>query len=384
MSEKKLMIPGPVAIPEEVRYAMAVPSMPHYGREWIRLFNETREMAKQLFGTQHDLLIVPGPGTMALEMGLASALEPGDAVAIPLNGFFAERLVTVVERNGLVPVTVDIPLGRPVLGEDLLSLLEAHPEVQAVALVHHETSTGVLNPVRELAEVARSRGALVVLDAVSSMGGVPLPVDAWGIDVCVTVANKVLETPPGVALMSVSPRVWEAVERRQALRGWYLDLKTWRWYEEHWGQWHPTPVTMPTSNIYTLHRSLEMLLAEGVERRYAAYRAAAQAVRRGLETLGFPMFVEEAYASPLATAFRPREDVRAAQLIQWLRDEADIMISGGIGELRGKIMRVGHMGLARKRDYVVAFLLAVEDYLRRQGVDVPHGASLVALNGVER
>ncbi len=384
MSEKKLMIPGPVAIPEEVRYAMAVPSMPHYGREWIRLFNETREMAKQLFSTQHDLLIVPGPGTMALEMGLASALEPGDAVAVPLNGFFAKRLVTVVERNGLVPVTMDIPLGRPVLGEDLLSLLEAHPEVKAVALVHHETSTGVLNPVRELAEVARSRGTLVVLDAVSSMGGVPLPVDAWGIDVCVTVANKVLETPPGVALMSVSPRVWEAVERRQAQRGWYLDLKTWRWYEEHWGQWHPTPVTMPTSNIYTLHRSLEMLLAEGVEQRYAAYRTAAQAVRRGLEALGFPMFVEEAYASPLTTAFRPRDDVRAAQLIQWLRDEADIMISGGIGELRGKIMRVGHMGLARKRDYVVAFLLAVEDYLRRQGVDVPHGASLVALDGVER
>ncbi len=315
---------------------------------------------------------------------MASALEPGDAVLMPCNGFFAERLVTVAKGQALVPVVIDAPAGEPILPETVEAELRAHPNVKAVVLVHHETATCVLNPLEAIAEVVRAHHKLFIVDAVSSIGGVPVSVDAWGIDFCVSVANKALETPPGLALISISPDGWEAIDARQAPRGWYMDLKTWRWYAENWGDWHPTPVTMPVSNVHALHRSLQAMMDQGLEQRYAAYQAAACAVRRGLEALGFPLLVkDDAYASPLTTAFYMRPGVDPAALQKALVEDANVKVSVGIGALHDEILRVGHIGLARKRDYVVAFLLGVEDYLRGQGIPVPAGQSLVALEGVE-
>lgn len=387
MPQTKLMIPGPVDIPETIREAMGVASMPHYGQDWICLFDETKAMLQRVFGTQHDLYIMAGPGTMALEAALGSALEPGDAVLVPSNGFFADRVISLVEGLGLVPVRVPVPLGKPILPEVVETALAAHPEVKALAMVHHETSTCVLNPLESIAAVARAHGVLIVVDAVSSMGGVPLPVDKWDIDLCVTVANKVLETPPALSLLSISPRAWERIEARKAPRGWYMDLRTWRWYAQNWGDWHPTPVTMPTSNLYALNRSLKLLLSDGedgLQRRYAEYGKAATAVRRGLEAVGFPMLVEDAFACPLTTAFCPRPGIDPADLQKALLKDAGVMISGGIGDLKGKILRVGHIGLAREYDYVVAFLLGVENYVRQQGVDIPVGQSLVAVKAMRQ
>jgi alanine-glyoxylate transaminase/serine-glyoxylate transaminase/serine-pyruvate transaminase len=382
MSDPKLMIPGPVDVPDSVREAMAIPSRPHYGNEWICLYGETQEMAKQVFKTKNDLYLMAGPGTMALEAALGSALEPGAHVLVPSNGFFGERLVSLVESLALIPVRVDVKMGQPLLPPIVQRALNEHPEVEAMAVVHHETSTGVLNPLEGLAAAARERDLLVVVDAVSSLGGVPLLVDEWGIDCCVTVANKAFETPPGVALLSVSPRTWERINAREAHRGWYLDLRTWRWYAENWGDWHPTPVTMPTSNINALHHSLQCLLEEGLESRYAAYSAAAMAVQDGLRAMGFSMLTEAPYASPLTTAFQMRPGVKAGALQRSLLEDAGVMVSGGIGELKGKILRVGHIGQARRRDYVVAFLLGVESFLRAQGADVERGTSLVGLEGL--
>lgn len=380
MARVKLMIPGPVDIPEAVREAMAVPTMPHYGRDWMRLYGETQEMTKRVFDTHNDLYIMPGPGTMALEAALGSALEPGDAVLIPFNGFFGKRLITMAKGLGLAVVPAFFPLAEPILADAVTAALDAHPEVKALALVHHETSTGILNPLESVLAAARARGVLTIVDAISSLGGVPLPVDAWGVDMCVAVANKALETPPGVALLSISPKAWDAIQARQAPRGWYLDLRTWRWYADNWGDWHPSPVTMPTSNIHALHTSLLALLEAGLETRFAEYRAAAEAVREGLRALEFPMFAEDAYASPLVTAFYMRPGVDAAALQQALLRDAGVMISGGLAELKGKILRVGHIGMARQRDYVVSFLLGVEHYLRQQGAPVAVGQSLAAVD----
>ena len=383
MSRTKLLIPGPVDIGEEVRLAMASPGRPHYGREWIQLYTETQEMLKRLFRTQNDILIMAGPGTMALEASIASVTEPGETIIIPNNGFFAKRLITVAEGLQLKIVSPLVEEGKPITGEVVREAIEAHPEAKALAVVHHETSTTVLNPLEEITPQAKKAGLLTIVDAVSSMGGLDLPVDELGIDFCVTVANKALEVPPALAIVSVSEDGWKAIQARETPRGWYLDLKTWRWYAENWGNWHPTPVTMPTSNLVALHTSLMQLLDEGVEKRYAAYAAAAHAVRAGLEALGFPPFVEEAYASPLTTAFLMRPGVDADELQRELKEHSGVMISGGIADLHGKILRVGHIGLARKRDYVVAFLLGVEDFLRRHGEAIPYGASLVALDGLE-
>lgn len=377
--DRKLMIPGPVDITEAVRDAMAAPTRPHYGEDWLQFYGETQVLARKLFGTQNDLFIMPGPGTMALEAALASALEPGSKVLVPNNGFFADRLCSLLDGLALVPVSVEVPMGRPVLAEAVEDVLAEHSDVKAMAVVHHETSTGVLNPLQDLTRVARDHGLLVVVDAISSLGGVPLLVDDWGIDFCVTVANKALETPPGVALLSVSARGWEHIDVRTASRGWYLDLKTWRWYAEHWGDWHPTPVTMPTSNINALHHSLCVLLEEGLQARYRAYEDASQVVRSGLEALGFEMLTPARYASPLTTAFKMRPGVDADALKLALKRDYDVMVSGGIGSLKGEILRVGHLGQARRRDYVLAFLWSVEDYLIRQGFDVTRGQGLGAI-----
>jgi alanine-glyoxylate transaminase/serine-glyoxylate transaminase/serine-pyruvate transaminase len=363
---------------------MAVPATPHYGPDWVQFLRETRGMAQKVFQTRHDLYIMAGAGTMALEASMASALEPGDAVLMPCNGFFAERLVTVARGQGLTPVVIEAPAGDPILPAEVDAALQAHPEVKAVVLVHHETATCVLNPLEAIAEVVRVHDKLFIVDAVSSIGGVPVLVDEWGIDFCVSVANKALGTPPGLALVSISPQAWEAIDARQAPRGWYMDLKTWRWYAENWGDWHPTPVTMPVSNVYALHRSLCSMMDQGLEQRYAAYKAAARAVRRGLEALGFILLVkDDAYASPLTTAFYMRPGVDPAALQTALMEDAKVQVSVGIGALHDDILRVGHLGLARKRDYVVAFLLGVEDYLRSQEIAVSVGQSLVALEGLE-
>lgn len=379
MPALKLMIPGPVDIPEEVRDAMAIRTMPHYGNDWVRLYGETQEMAKKVFGTKNDLYIMPGPGTMALEAALGSALEPGDSVLIPSNGFFAERLITMAKGLGLNVLSLAFPRTEPIPAAMVDATLKEYPEVKALAIVHHETSTGVLNSLEDVLAAARARGVLTVVDGISSLGGVPLPVDAWGMDLCVSVANKALETPPGVALLSISAQAWAAIESRTAPRGWYLDLKTWRWYMENWGSWHPSPVTMPTSNINALHTSLMALLEAGLETRFAEYRAAAAATRAGLRALEFPMFAPDACASPLVTAFCMRPGVDATDLQQALVRDSGVMISGGLTDLHGKILRVGHIGLARQRDYVVSFLLGVEDYLRKQGLAVAPGQSLVAV-----
>ncbi len=365
MTRAKLLIPGPVDIPDEICEAMAIPPMPHYGQAWKALYHETQEMARQVFKTRNDIFIMTGPGTMALEAGAASALEPGTPVLMPVNGFFGDRLATVLESLQLEVIRMEIPWGEPIRAENVVAAMESHPEAMALAIVHHETSTSVLNPLEEILDAVRDHELLTIVDAVSSLGGVPVLVDAWGIDLCVTVANKTLETPPGLSLISISPRAWEWIEQRQAPRGWYLDLKTWRWYAENWGSWHPTPTTMPTSNVNALHESLKLLLAEGIEERFAAYRAAAEAVRQGLTELGFPMLIPDGpWASPLTTAFLMRPGVDAEALQRSLLAESGVMISGGLGPLHGKILRVGHIGLARRSDYIQAFLEGVERYLK--------------------
>lgn len=376
----KLFIPGPCEVDEEVLAAMAQPTPRHYGPEWMRVYREVMHLLKQVFQTQNDLFLIPGAGSAALDMALGSLLREGETVVVGNNGFFGERLGAIAQAHGLRVVWLTAPQGRPLDPDDLRKVLEKEPEARAVAVVHHETATTVLNPLRELAAVANERGVPIITDAISSLGGVPLPVDEWNIDVCVTVANKCLECPPALAFVSVSRRAWEWVDRdRGAAHGWYLNLRTWREYARKWSDWHPYPVTLPTNNILALQSSLQRILAEGLEAHYERYRQAAQAVRQGLGAVGFEMLVEESFASPIATAVKARPEFKVDELARYLAQEHGILISGGIGPLRGKIFRVGHMGKASPRPYLMEFLFAVEEFLRGKGFDVRPGATFVGL-----
>jgi alanine-glyoxylate transaminase/serine-glyoxylate transaminase/serine-pyruvate transaminase len=376
----KLFIPGPVSVDDDVLDAMSQPVMRHYGPEWMEVYQETTALLKQVFQTQNDVFIVPGPGTAGLDMAMGSLLANSQKVIVCHNGFFGERLATVAEANGLNVVHVSASSGLPIAPDDLRQALREHPDASVVVVVHHETTTTVMNPVSELALAVREAGRVFVVDAVSSLGGVDVPVDAWGIDVCVTAVNKCLECPPGLALVSVSPRAWEMVNRHESTQhGWYLSLKTWRWYADNWGDWHPSPVTMPTNNIIGLRTSLRKIMAVGLPEHFAKHARVCRAVRAGLRNMGFQLFVPDEFASPLVTAVLPRPEFTAHDLQTWLAEERGLYIGGGIGELAGKILRIGHIGLANSRDYVMDLLFAIEEYLRLKGTDVPVGASLIGL-----
>ncbi len=371
MTRGKLFIPGPCDVDEDVLDAMREPVQRSYGDAWMALYNETLELLKQVFQTRNDLFIVPGPGSAGLDMAVGSLLATGEKVIVAHNGFFGERLAYIAECNGLNAVRVAAPAGHPIDPDDLRRALAEHPDAALAALVHHETTTTVLNPLRELAAVTREAGRVLLVDAVSSLGGVQLPVDEWGVDLCVTASNKCLETPPGLAFISVGARAWEMVNRHPRTgHGWYLDLRTWRWYAENWGHWHPAPITMPTNNIMALRASLLKIAKVGLADHIAKHTRACEAVRSGLRRLGFAMLVPDEFAAPTATAVLPRPEFAAAELIRWLADEREIYVAGGIGELAGKIFRVGHLGKATTGEYLQEFFSAVAGFMEFKGIDL--------------
>jgi alanine-glyoxylate transaminase / serine-glyoxylate transaminase / serine-pyruvate transaminase len=374
----RLMIPGPVDAEEAVLASMAHQVIPHYGKQWLELYGETVDKLQQVFGTGDDIVMMAGPGTAGLEAALGSLMQTGEKVMMASNGFFGERLMTVARSYGLEPVQVTAPLGQPLDPEVIRQRLSEAPDVQAMTVVHLETSTGVLNPLQEIAAVTNEFGVPIIVDAVSSLGGVPLPVDDWQIDVCVTVINKCLACPPGLAPMSVSQRAWDQIDRKpERAHGWYLNLRTWKDYSIQWGSWHPYPTTLPTNNILALLTSLRSILAEGLEAHYQRHIEAAERVRTVLKAWGFQMFSDEAYASPLITAMHGLPGMDIDDFRRYLMQEWRIMISGGLEELSGRIFRVGHMGQAGTRDYIDRFLDAVEAYLRLQGQAVPPWSELV-------
>jgi len=236
--------------------------------------------------------------------------------------------------------------------------------------VHLETSTGVLNPVQEIAAVTGQAGVPIIVDAVSSLGGVPVKVDEWGLDVCVSVINKCLGCPPGIAPLTVSERAWAQMERKPGRNhGWYLDLGVWKRYARDWGDWHPYPTTMPTSNVLALLASLAHILGsgtpeQGLKAYYQRHVQAAARVRQALAGWGFRSFAPEAYSSPLITAVYGPPDLDVEDLRHYLLEKWQIMTSGGLEELRGKIMRVGHIGKAASDEYVDRLLDGIEAYLR--------------------
>jgi len=373
----KLFTPGPGDVDEDILLAMAQPVLRHYGPEWMEIFNDTLALLRQIFQTQNDLYIVPGPASALLDMAIGSLVKSGEKMIVGCNGFFGERLNDIAAGYGIEVIPFTAPLGMPLDPELLSKLLREHPEARVVALVHHETGTTVLNPLRELAGVVREAGRVIIVDTVASLGGVELAVDGWGIDVCVTAANKCLEALPGIGFISISPRAWELVDSHPDLgHGWYLNLKTWRWYAQNWGAWHPSPVTLPVNNILAVRTSMQKIVGRGLEAHFARYKRASQTIRSGLENIGFEMFVPVAYASPVVTGVKARPEFEVSEFSKWLVDQRGIAIGGGLGILAGKIFRVGHLGKAAEREYLVDFLFAVEEFLRYKGIKLPVGASL--------
>ncbi len=376
----KLYTPGPGDVDEDVLDSLATPVIRHYGPEWMEIYNDVRGMLQQVFKTKNEIFFVPGPASALMDMAIGSLLVTGEKIIVGNNGFFGERLAHIARGYGLITIPLAAPFGKALDPGELEKLLKQHRYTRVVALVHHETGTTVLNPLKELVALTHQAGRIMVVDAVSSLGGTDVRVDEWGIDVCVTTPNKCLEAVPGIGFISVSPQAWQQVDSlSQANHGWYLDLKTWRKYATEWGSWHPTPVTLPTNVILAVRTSLAKIIAMGLETHFEKYRRASLAIRTGLRALGFEMFVEDAYASPVVTGVSRRPEFELAEMSKWLVDQRDIAIGAGLGDLSGQMFRVGHLGKAATREYLVDFLFAMEEFLRYKGVATQPGSGLVGL-----
>jgi alanine-glyoxylate transaminase/serine-glyoxylate transaminase/serine-pyruvate transaminase len=355
MKRYRLMIPGPVEVVPEVLAEMAQPLVAHYGEEWTAFYKETIDFLRKVFQTKGDVFLIVGSGSAGLDAALGSTVAPDKKVLIPQNGFFGERLEEIARTYTPYVTTLKFPLGQTYDLEQIEKALRKY-KYDVLAAVHCETSTGVLNPIKELAGLCNRYGVLLIVDAISSLAIEPLKMDAWGIGICVSASQKGLESPPGLAVVAVGPQAWELIEQVDR-PGWYLNLRVWREYTEKWGDWHPHPITQAVNNVRALRVGVERILAEGLEARFERHREVTAYLRQGLRDLGLTPFVADEVASHGVTSVVEPAG-RVDELLACLRDRYGLLLAGTLGELKGKVFRVGHMGsgatLAAIRDLLEA------------------------------
>jgi alanine-glyoxylate transaminase/serine-glyoxylate transaminase/serine-pyruvate transaminase len=372
-----LLGPGPSNVHPRVLQAMAAPLLGYLDPDFVAVMDDVKELLSRLFQTTNNLTLpISGTGTAGMEASLCNILEPGDKVVIAVNGFFGDRLANIASRCGAEVNAIQIPWGKPAPPEAFEEELKKHRKVKAIAVVHAETSTGVVSPVPQIAEVARTYDTLLIVDAVTSLGGLDVPVDRWGIDVCFSAAQKCISAPPGLAPLTVGPRALKAIrERKTRVQSFYLDLSI---LETYWYQNRVYHHTAPVSTVYALREALRLIMEEGLESRFRRHSRNAAALRAGLEGLGLRLFVEPGYRlDPLTTVVVP-EGVDDLKVRQQLLGEYNIEIGGGLGPLRGRVWRIGLMGESCRETSVFALLSALERVLPQQGFEVPVGEGVAA------
>ncbi len=363
MDSYDLMIPGPVEVAPEVLRELALPIVPHYGTEWTRYYKDTVALLQTVFKTNGRVYLLPGSGSAAAEAAIGSAVGDGDRILVLTNGFFGDRLAAIARSYWPDAAVVSLPPTEPFSPKRLEQAIDSNPGVNVVAVVHSESSSGLLNPVEDLARVCRERGLLLVVDAVSSLAGIDLRMDEWGIGICFAASQKCLGAPPGLGLVAVSSSAWEQMEGKKT-PGWYLNLHVWREFEEAWGDWHPYPVTLPTSLVRALRVAVEALLAEGLESQFERHRGTCALLRTKLARLGFAPVFDEAIASPTVPAFLGRADLSADRLVAELESRHGLKIAKGMGEYRGKAFRIGNMGAQASVPHVERLTHAIAEVLR--------------------
>lgn len=332
-------LPGPTPLPPQVIAALGREMIPHRGPAFRALYQETLRLARDLHRTDGDVLIWAATGSAGWEVAIVNLLSAGDAVLVAVNGDFGERFARVAGRFGLDVRRLDVPWGDPVLPESLQAALEQHPDVKAVLLVHNETSTGVTNPLQALAAVTRDHGALVIVDAVSAAGALPLDVDAWGIDCVFSGSQKAWMCPPGLLIVALGTRAWAARERSTFPR-FVWDITE----AKKMADQGMTPTTPPLSMIFAYRAALEMIAGEGIENVWQRHRELAELTRDGVRSAGLRLFARPGYQSDTVTAFHPPGDAPASAMLAVLREQFGVEAQGGQAHLADQLIRIGHMG----------------------------------------
>ena len=372
-----LMGPGPSNVNPRVHQAMNASLLGYADPGFHKVMDDVQEMLRLVFQTANNLTFpISGTGSAGIETAMVNVLEPGDVIVVAENGHFGDRMAQIASRCGATVARVQTEWGRPVDPQAIKAELEKHARVKAVGVVHAETSAGVLSPIADIADIVHAHDALLIVDAVTSLGGIKVAIDERGIDVCYSATQKCLGCPPGLAPITVSPR-GEAVlaGRKTPAQSWYLDLGLISGYWSQTRTYHHTP---PTTMIYGLREGLRVILEEGLEARFQRHARSAAALRAGLEGLGLELFAQENARLDTLTSVRIPEGITDANVRGKLLREYNIEIGGGLGPVAGKVWRIGLMGENATASAVLTLLSALEEVLPQEGYEVARGQGVAA------
>lgn len=377
LPKRFLMAPGPSEVDPRVYRAMIQPVCGHMDPFFLEVLNQLQEMLRRTFRTRNAITFpIPGTGSAGMEASLINFLEPGDEAAVVVGGVFAARMCEIVERCRGELHRVDVAWGKVADPEQVRQALRGK-KIKVLGVVHSETSTGVCQPLEPMRKIADELGALLVVDTVSSLGGLPLEVDQWNIDVCYSGSQKCLACPPGLAPITIGERAAEVLRHRKSLvQSWYLDMSM---VEKYWSaerRYHHTP---PVNMLFGLHEALRLLQQEGLEASWVRHRSAHLALVAGVEALGLRMFVEDPAArAATVNTIRIPDGVDDARVRARLLERFNIEIAGGLADLKGHIWRVGLMGLTATPAAVLLLLAAFESALADCGFKFQPGAGVAA------
>jgi alanine-glyoxylate transaminase/serine-glyoxylate transaminase/serine-pyruvate transaminase len=361
MPQRILLGPGPSMVYPSVTRAMVAPVVGHLDPTFTAVMDRIQALLRYVFQTDNELTLpVSGTGSAAMEACVANLVEPGDRVLVCVEGYFGLRIAEMARRYGGEVATITRPWGEVFSADEVRRALDQRP-AQVVAIVHGETSAGTMQPIPAIAQAVREHNAVLIVDTVASLGGAPFKVDEWGVDVAYTGAQKCLSCPPGVSPVTFGPRAVEKLDKRQApVANWYLDMTLLRQY---WGAPRKYHHTAPISMCYALYESLRLVKAAGLEQLWAWHRQVAEMLWDGLEALGLAMHVPLEDRLPSLTTVRVPDGVDEAAIRRQLLLDYNIEIAGGLGELAGKVWRVGLMGYSARPENVVLLLGALRRIL---------------------
>ncbi len=362
-----LMGPGPSMVHPRVLHALSLPLLGHLDPVFLGLMNEIQALLRTTFQTQNDFTIaLSGTGSAGMEAVIANLIEPGDRAIVGVNGVFGSRLSTMIERHGGIALPIEVPWGTTIPLELLQDRLSRSVPVKAVVLVHAETSTGAWQPLQEVGALCHAHDALCVVDAVTSLGGIPVEVDAWEIDACYSATQKCLSCPPGLSPLTLSPRAIQSIrQRRTPCRSWYLDVSL---IAEYWAdQTRAYHHTAPISMLYGLREALRLVQEEGLPARILRHQVNSDALLAGLATLGLRPLPDAGHRLPMLNCVTLPGRVDDTMVRSQLLNTYGMEIGGGLGSLRGRAWRIGLMGESCQQAHVLTFLNALEEIFTRQG-----------------
>ena len=360
-SERVLMGPGPSTVPVRVLNALAAPTLGHLDPEYLAIMDDTRELLRTMFRTQNSMtLAVSGTGSAGMEATVVNLIEPGDEAIVCINGVFGNRMKDVMERSGATVHVVEVPWGESFSDDMIGEALQRHPKTKVLGIVHAETSTGAHQPLEGISRLVHEAGALFLVDAVTSLGGMDLRVDDWQIDACYSGTQKCLSCPPGLSPVTFSDRALEVMDARKTkVQSWYLDMSMLRNY---WGSNRVYHHTAPINMTYALREALMIVVEEGLDERIARHRANHERLRAGLEAMGLRYIPQHSLTT--LNAIHAPEGVDEAAGRRWLLENYSLEIGAGLGPFAGKAWRIGLMGHASTRRNVDLVLTALGELLK--------------------